>query len=529
MFILKSNKVPTIASARARECIVVNITYPERINYITGIVTAYRHKDIDVAPASKGWITADGFELYTADSSLLPGAIVSNNSAVGKDKEVGRIVEYSGYVPNIPGVSMLPSNDRDIVLARQRSKATEHCGRVPNTSIVQLLPSMDNDLKNGNSRDISSYLYGCLIIQSLYRGTTDIFTTYEQAANTWATIQGDSIATTLDTSCFITSNTYSSVLLDKPDHVWVKLTGEIYLDAPGDWDIWDYRDDCSACDFGGVTGAINVPINEWSKRVTYTSRGNEWVPFTWYFSEDISSDYWAIHIKGPNDPVHRVISQDQIRYTKNQWNACNIPKEPQLVFRLPLDKAMSISPTKQIMSTVGSPVYETVGGRQCVYLDGSSYIYTKDTIGAPSGTAGRVICAWMRAVTDQRNQYFMSYGNSSSNQCYGFGITKASSKKFATFRGGFEVLHNFIPEQNTWYHVMLVFQGSQEKLFINGKLIDTIEHIDVDTEPSEICIGTRPVDHKSSLVGYVSDVRIYNGASGLQDIKNIYKDCMRGV
>lgn len=527
MFILKSNKVPTIISAGARECLVVNITHPERINGITGLITVYRYKDIDAAPASKGWRTADGFNLYTADSNLSTGAIVANNSGVNESREVGRIVSYSGYVPNIAGMSMLSGHDRGIVLLRQRPVATEHRVRVPNTSIVHLRPSMDHDLKDGNSRQGSKYINGCLIIQSLYRGKVDHFTTYEQAETTWADVQGDANATTLDTSCFITSDYYSSVLLDQSDYIWVKITGEIYLDIPGDWEIWDYRDDCSACDFGGSIGGIYESTSAWSRRVTYTSTGDEWVPFTWYFAEGTLNDYWAIHIKGPNDSSHRVISQDQIRYTQSQWNACNVPEAPQLVFRLPLDKAMTTATTGQLMTTVGSPVYETVDGRSGVRLDGSSYIYTTDTTGAPSGRSGRVICAWIRADTGQRDQYFMCYGNGNINQRYGFGITAASSQKFATFRGGYEVLHNFVPAYNKWYHVMLVFQGSQEKLFVDGELIDTIEHTNVDTQPEEICIGTGASSHNASLVGYVSDVRIYNGASGLQDIKKIYKDCMK--
>jgi hypothetical protein len=74
---------------------------------------------------------------------------------------------------------------------------------------------------------------------------------------------------------------------------------------------------------------------------------------------------------------------------------------------------------------------------------------------------------------------------------------------------------------------MLVFQGTQEKLFVNGQLIDTVEHRDINTQLSEICIGTGSVNHNATLTGYVSDVRIYKGASGLADIRQIYKNCMR--
>jgi hypothetical protein len=183
--------------------------------------------------------------------------------------------------------------------------------------------------------------------------------------------------------------------------------------------------------------------------------------------------------------------------------------------------------TGQSMTTVGSPVYETVDGRTGVHLNGSSYIYTTNSTGLPSGKDGRVICAWIRADSGEIDQYFMCYGNGSNNQRYGFGITADGSRKLATFRGGYVITHNFVPEFNTWYHIMLVFQGTQEKLFVNGQLIDTVEHRDINTQLSEICIGTGSVNHNATLTGYVSDVRIYKGASGLADIRQIYKNCMR--
>lgn len=526
MFISKSDKVPSIVAVGARETIVVQISKPELANGMSGKVTFYRYSMADERPNTKGWKTADGFVAYTDAITIAVGANVGSSKLMG-NYIFGTIAEYSGFIPNIADFKVIPGKDRGIVLLRQRPTATEYCAHVPNTGALKLIPSMDHDIKNANSRGESTYSYGCLIVQDFNRGTTDHWSTYDYVFDKWESLNANGSADTLDTSCFITSNGYSGVVTGRNEYNWIRITGEIYLDSPGAWSIWDYRDNCSGCDFGGVKGAINSATESWTKRVTYTSVGDEWVPFTWFFAEGTGGDYWAIHIQGPNDSSHRAFRQDQLRYSRDQWNICKVPEAPKLVFRLPLQSNESSAMTGQSMTTVGSPVYETVDGRTGVHLNGSSYIYTTNSTGLPSGKGGRVICAWIRADSGEIDQYFMCYGNGSANQRYGFGITADGSRKLATFRGSYEITHNFVPEFNTWYHIMLVFQGTQEKLFVNGQLIDTVEHRDVNTQLSEICIGTGSVNHNATLTGYVSDVRIYNGASGLADIRQIYKNCMR--
>lgn len=526
MFILKSNKVPALEATVARECIVVNITKPALLQNITGTVTFYRNTRLDETPQVRGWSLSDGTNVYTVVDKIGAGVYVYSRKSGMSDYNCGTITSYSGFIPRIAGFQIVPAKDRGIALLRARPAATEYRVRVPNTAAVSLSPSMDHDLHAGKKRSTDKYVYGLLIIQDLEDRSHAHFTSYEDAVLRWENAGGLTESTTLDTNYFYSSNYYSGVLTGNNECVRIKIMGEIYLDTPGTWEIWDYRDDCSACDFGGSIGYINSATESWSKRASYESVGNEWVPFTWYFAEWEGGDYFGIHIKGPNDSSHRDFTPEQLRYSVDLWNTCPVPPMPELVFHMPLQTESSTAATGQSMITEGSPVYETVDDISGVYLDGDSYIYTSNTTKIPTGNEGRVLCCWARPQEGCEGDYMMSIGTSSTGRRFGFGVADAGSQ-VGVWGYNNTILYDYNPVYNKWHHIMVLFQGNHEKLFVNGRLIACSEHRDLDTGSSHICIGTGAGDFGHMFIGHVSDVRIYKGACGMSDIQKIYKDCMR--
>ena len=527
MFISKSDKVPSIVTVGARETIVVQINKSDLANGMSGKVTFYRYSMADERPNTKGWRTADGFVAYTDAITISVGSNVGSSKLMG-NYIFGTVAEYSGFIPNIADFKVIPGNDRGIVLLRQRPTATEYCAHVPNTGALKLIPSMDHDIKNANMRDTASKVFGMLIYQELYDpSSSDHFTSYDNAVERWESRGGLTNAKTIDTTMLYQTSGVGTQLDCREDYIRVKIFGYLYLDTPGTWEIWDYRDNASACDFGGSIGYINSATTSWTQRASYTATKADWVPFTWYFVEGSGGEYFSIHIKGPNDSSHRAIKASEMMYTADQIAGCsNVPAMPTLVFHMPLKDSLTDAATGQTMSSVGSPIIKTVDGRTGMYCDGSSYLYTTNTAGIPTGTNGRILCAWVYPTGECEGDYVMSIGSNSTNTRYGFGVSDDSTH-FGVWGYSNTILFDKQPIKNKWQHVMVLYQGRHTKLFIDGVLIDTKEHDNLNTGSTHICIGAGAGDFAHVFQGYVSDVRIYSGICCYNELRKIIRDCLR--
>jgi hypothetical protein len=159
-------------------------------------------------------------------------------------------------------------------------------------------------------------------------------------------------------------------------------------------------------------------------------------------------------------------------------------------------------------------------------LDGESFLYTEDTSDLPISNEGRIVCAWMRPQSGCNGDYVMSYGTSSSNRRYGFGVSDSGSELGAWGHSN-TVLYPYYPTLNQWHHIMLLFIGNHEKLFVNGKLIASAEHRNLNTGSTHVCIGTGAGDFGHTFIGHVADVRIYKGVCNVGDIRKIYNACLR--
>ena len=76
---------------------------------------------------------------------------------------------------------------------------------------------------------------------------------------------------------------------------------------------------------------------------------------------------------------------------------------------------------------------------------------------------------------------------------------------------------------NTWYHLTIVYNGSQIISYINGNIVDLANTSGryVETTDSQYFIGAN-WDGGAEFTGHIGEVRIYNGALSTSEIQGIY-------
>jgi len=112
----------------------------------------------------------------------------------------------------------------------------------------------------------------------------------------------------------------------------------------------------------------------------------------------------------------------------------------------------------------------------------------------------------------------------------GYGLELASTGRFfstnyyqTTGWGGITGTTTAVLHQ--WHHVVFVFTGSQNQLYVNGvsdvtpqNLADTIR-----SSTASIRIGGNPVDNVQYFNGTIDEVRIYNRALSAAEIKALHE------
>jgi hypothetical protein len=75
----------------------------------------------------------------------------------------------------------------------------------------------------------------------------------------------------------------------------------------------------------------------------------------------------------------------------------------------------------------------------------------------------------------------------------------------------------------TWYHVVGTYDGTNIKMYVNGKLEDSrATTVTPGTQTSSFVIGKNAMASNRYLDGKIDDVRIYNYALSLAQIQKIY-------
>jgi hypothetical protein len=140
---------------------------------------------------------------------------------------------------------------------------------------------------------------------------------------------------------------------------------------------------------------------------------------------------------------------------------------------------------------------------------------TFSNLAAPSGTSARTISFWYKTASHAGFKSLFSYGTAAQYQTFGTYFGPSGN----IFLQGFSYDHDFGGSYalNTWRHMVITFDGTDAKLYMNGTLVGSTPRPLLNTgSPSNFKLGNNGVNMQ------FDDLKIYNYALGQADITSLY-------
>lgn len=121
------------------------------------------------------------------------------------------------------------------------------------------------------------------------------------------------------------------------------------------------------------------------------------------------------------------------------------------------------------------------------------------------------------------NGTFISSGNW-NNKCWAFGISQ-NNDKVDVACNGYNKYINYSFTVGNWYNIISVQKGTTNTVYVNGVLVGTTTQTAIyQSDASNLCIGRETyANGYFSFNGNINDVRIYDHALSLKEIKDISK------
>jgi len=105
------------------------------------------------------------------------------------------------------------------------------------------------------------------------------------------------------------------------------------------------------------------------------------------------------------------------------------------------------------------------------------------------------------------------------NTAYEFALTTTASRKY--------VQSSVIPQQDTWQHVVGVYDGAKLMIYVNGVLSKSVSHSGtIRASGAKLSIGrwTAGVNNYRSFTGYLDEQKIFDRALDAADVKAMYEN-----
>jgi prepilin-type N-terminal cleavage/methylation domain-containing protein len=187
-----------------------------------------------------------------------------------------------------------------------------------------------------------------------------------------------------------------------------------------------------------------------------------------------------------------------------------------------------------IASNVNGTGFLWAGGKKGggIYFDGiDDYLDCGNGAGIDFSTGDFSVSFWMKVTTAQDGDYIIDKGTGSYVDGYGVAIGVGSAGKidFATDGGGgdgagrWDLASTTSYVVDTWYYVSAVRISGLKKLYINGVLENsTSETRELSDTSHSLYMGQADVDSAKWFNGTIDEVRIYNRALTIDEIKLLY-------
>ena len=274
------------------------------------------------------------------------------------------------------------------------------------------------------------------------------------------------------------------------------------------------------------------------------------------FSDNIVWDY------GGNTPIslsggyfagfrmyNRALSESEVRTLSREWKK-PVPDAPIGTSGILISSSTSVAgnkfqkneamPTDGLVfySSLGSPSSASTGqtiesssnvsyvnyqGMPCAKFD-NSYLNYNYSDNFPVGKAPSTMSIWMNYSKDQRNwPRIFSYGDNSDNENRVLAFL-GDNQRFGSFSNGCNnLLGDSDVPRNKWNFVLVTFDGSTFKLYIDAQLIGSAKYSTINTTLAKINIGSAN-SGSNPYFGYLSTARIYNRVLDDSEIQTLYTE-----
>jgi hypothetical protein len=169
-------------------------------------------------------------------------------------------------------------------------------------------------------------------------------------------------------------------------------------------------------------------------------------------------------------------------------------------------------------------------GDGSAYFDGSGVYAVLSAIdNLPYGSSPRTI-----SILFYSKDYFNTpgtlfcYGKSTQNNLYGVGILMQSSNYCYVSTWGRSNTKDYKCSLSLgeWQHIVVTFDSDyQEKIYVNGQVVGSGTHSNIDTIKDTSCIGAFPYDGyygEEILQGNIKDLNVYNRALTQDEVTQLY-------
>ncbi|HWV71093.1 MAG TPA: family 43 glycosylhydrolase [Pseudosphingobacterium sp.] len=167
----------------------------------------------------------------------------------------------------------------------------------------------------------------------------------------------------------------------------------------------------------------------------------------------------------------------------------------------------------------GNIYTDLIQGKKAFMLDGQAFWRSDFT--APSTLSGNssfTVSAWVFNPEIDREEVIVDWASGNrdlTNASIGYGRDKTSG---ALVHGGWSNLNfNKLPEKSKWHHIAVVFDGTEEKLYVDGRLENKGNRMLFLEKADRITIGANNYKQKI-FSGALSSLRIYAEALDNSDI-----------
>lgn len=158
-------------------------------------------------------------------------------------------------------------------------------------------------------------------------------------------------------------------------------------------------------------------------------------------------------------------------------------------------------------------------GKSLSFDGNNDYVSTAVGTGLPSNNAPQTISVWAKYTSTPNTSNLLSLSNGTSSTQLGF---KTGPSIVAVWKySGTTLATATLPSTNAWHQYVYTYDGTTNKLFIDGLLANSSTTAVQTGSPSSLQIG-RFLQNSEYFAGYIDEVKIYDYALSEDQVKVDY-------